>query len=164
MTKTKGPNVTLRVLLAGLVLAASSLAVNAAAAEPQMVVELRVIEAEPGDAKGKPTIDPKLQAVAKDLAALPFRSFRVVDAQTATMAESGRISMEIPRGKDNKPRFLTVLGQGKSAQGKLRFQLGIEALKFDTLVSVPNGGTIIVGGPRGKDGKAMMFAFTVKQR
>jgi hypothetical protein len=37
-------------------------------------------------------------------------------------------------------------------------------VKFDTLVAVPDGGTIIVGGPRGEGGKVVLFAFTAKAK
>jgi hypothetical protein len=57
---------------------------------------------------------------------------------------------------------LVVSAHGRHASGKLRFSLGIEALKFETLVAVPEGGTIIVGGPRGENGNAVLFAFTAR--
>jgi hypothetical protein len=138
---------------------------SALAAQPteRYVVELRVIEASKGE--GDLDVDSRLAVLSKDLKNLPFKKFELKDAHTSLVQEGERVSLEIPvagkKGKDKK-RFLVVAAHGRQAGGKLRFSLGIEALKFDTLVSVPNGGTIIVGGPRADGGTAVLFAFTAK--
>jgi hypothetical protein len=107
--------------------------------------------------------------LARDLKSLPFRTFRLRDAHTSVVVEGERVSLEIPgaalqQATDKKGRrFLVVSAHGRQAAGgKLRFSLGIEALKFETLVAVPEGGTIIVGGPRGDNGNAVLFAFTAR--
>lgn len=151
-------------LLAAVLSPLVSLSAQAAAPSERYVVELRVIEGEKGD--GGPTVvDKRLSSLAKDLKNLPFKNFQLKDAHTSLVAEGERVSLEIPvlskKGKDKK-RFLVVAAHGRQAGGKLRFSLGIEALKFDTLVAVPDGGTIIVGGPRGEGGSAVLFAFTAK--
>ncbi|MDP2344218.1 MAG: hypothetical protein Q8O67_24885 [Deltaproteobacteria bacterium] len=150
-------------LLTSLLVASSS--VQAAAPSERYVVELRVIEGEKGDDSGPAVVDKRLSGLAKDLKNLPFKSFQLKDQHTSLVAEGERVSLEIPvlskKGKDKK-RFLVVAAHGRQAGGKLRFSLGIEALKFDTLVAVPEGGTIIVGGPRGEGGSAVLFAFTAK--
>jgi hypothetical protein len=143
-----------------------SLAAKAApsTAAERYVVELRVIEGK----KGEGGIDPKLGALARDLRSLPFQSFQLKDAHTATLVDGERVSLEIPstalsRKVDKKGhRFLVVGAQGRQPSGKLRFSLGIEALRFETLVAVPEGGTIIVGGPRGDEGRAVLFAVTAR--
>jgi hypothetical protein len=129
------------------------------------VVELRVIE---GSRDGDGVVDAKLAALSRDLKSLPFKTFRLRDAQTSVVGEGERVSLEIPgaalqQKADKKGRkFLVVSAHGRHAGGKLRFSLGIEALKFETLVAVPEGGTIIVGGPRGDNGNAVLFAFTAR--
>jgi hypothetical protein len=137
----------------------------AAAPSERYVVELRVIEGMKGGGKDGVDVDKRLSSLAKDLKNLPFKSFVLKDAHTSLVQEGERVSLEMPvlskKGKDKK-RFLVVAAHGRQTGGKLRFSLGIEALKFDTLVAVPDGGTIIVGGPRGDAGNAVLFAFTAK--
>ena len=129
------------------------------------LVELRVIEGTPGAAGAAQTVDPKLASFSKDLKALPFKQLKLLDAHTTAVRSGERIQLEIPPGKDQKgKRFLQVAAHGRQAGGKLRFQLSIEALKFDTLVAVPDGGTIFVAVPRGAvaGGPALLFAFTAR--
>jgi len=144
------------------VLAVASLPAFAAAPSERYLVELRVIEA---SKDGSGEVDKRLSGLAKDLKNLPFKSFQLKDAHTSLVQEGERVSLEIPvlgkKGK-HKKRFLVVAAHGRQSGGKLRFSLGIEALKFDTLVAVPDGGTIIVGGPRGEGGNAVLFAFTAR--
>lgn len=138
---------------------------QAAGSTEQYVVEVRVIEGERGKSgeRGDPVIDKRLSGLAKDLSTLPFKSFALKDAHTSLVQDGERISLEIP-GTSKGKRFLVIAAHGRQAGGKLRFSLGIEAVKFDTLVAVPNGGTIIVGGPRGEGGKVVLFAFTAKAK
>ncbi len=160
--------ITRRVFFAALLALAPFISAQpslAAAPTEKYVVELRVIEAVKGDAGDGVDVDKKLQGLAKDLKNLPFKKFDLKDEHTSLVQEGERVSLEIPvlskKGKDKK-RFLVVAAHGRQSGGKLRFSLGIEALKFDTLVAVPDGGTIIVGGPRGEGGNAVLFAFTAK--
>ena len=151
-------------LLAGALLCATASLVVVAPAQAaplapeRFVVELRVIEATPG--AGQKVIDPALRALARDFAPLPFQSFKLRDSHNLQLRAEERASFEFP-GKPNKPRFIVVAAHGKQAGGKLRFQLTIDALKFDTLVAVPEGGTIVVAGPK-NDGNTLMFALTAK--
>lgn len=148
-------------------LAAALLAASPASAAPstdRFLVELRVIEGSGSAAGGAQTVDPKLARFAKDLRALPFKELKLVDSQTTSIREGERVSLEIPGlTKAGKKRFLQVAAHGRQAGGKLRFQLTIDALKFDTLVAVPNGGTIFVAAPK-SGGPALLFAFTAKSR
>jgi hypothetical protein len=123
-------------------------------------VELRVLEATPGP--GPADIDPKLAGLARDLKGLPFKSIQLFDRHSTNVAQGQRVSFEFP-GKQGQKRFLVVEAHGRQAGGKLRFQLSIAELKFDTLVAVPDGGTIVVAGPK-HDGKTLMFAVTAKTR
>lgn len=130
----------------------------------QYVIELRVIEGERGDSD-KLVVDKRLGKLEKDLANLPFRIFNLKDSHTSVVSDGERVSLEIPGDAKakGKKRFLVVTAHGRKG-GKLRFDLAIDAVKFDTVVSVPDGGTIIVGGPRGAGGKALLFAFTAKAK
>jgi hypothetical protein len=158
---------------ATLLLTAALTSTSAMAAGPaeQYVIELRVIEGEragASDRGGAAVIDKKLAPLAKDLQTLPFKRFTLRDAHTSLVQDGERVSLEIPSDTGGKKgpgkRFLVVSAHGRQAGGKLRFSLGIDAVKFDTLVAVPDGGTIIVGGPRGKDGNVVLFAFTAKAK
>jgi hypothetical protein len=141
-------------------------AARAADGVERYVVDVRVID---GSREGDGRIDPRLGALARDLKDLPFKTFVVKDSHSARVAQGERVSLEIPHaalatkaGKKPAPRFLVVSAHGRQQGGKLRFSLGIEALKFETLVAVPEGGTIIVGGPRGENGHAVLFAVTAR--
>lgn len=120
-------------------------------------VEIRVIEATPGPSANQ-KVDPKLKALAKDLKQLPFQEVRQRDAHRKVMSPNERVMFEFP-GPKGERRFLVVSSHGEQRGGKLRFQLSIPELKFDTLVAVPDGGTILVGGPRHGD-KTIFFAVT----
>jgi hypothetical protein len=129
----------------------------------RFVVELRVIEGVPGPAGSAQNVDPRLAAFAKDLKALPFKQLKLLDAHTTSVRSGERIQLEIPQspGAKGPRRFLQVAAHGKQAGGKLRFELSIEALKFDTLVAVPDGGTIFVAVPHaGGSNERLVFAFT----
>ncbi len=143
--------------------AVMSLHAPADAPSERYLVELRVIEGVPGPGGASQHVDPRLRAFAKDLKALPFKELKLLDAQTTAIRPGERVSLEIPQPKGHKGgrRFLQVAAHGKQAGGKLRFQLSISALKFDTLVAVPNGGTIFVAVPH-RGGPAMLFAFTAR--
>lgn len=150
-----------------LLLALPTLLALPAAAAPssdRFQIELRVIE---GSGKGggdAQVVDPKLAQFSRDLKALPFKELKLVDSHTTAIREGERVSLEIPgTTKAGKKRFLQVAAHGKQSGGKLRFQLTIDALKFDTLVAVPDGGTIFVAVPKGQ-GPALLFAFTARSR
>ncbi len=153
-----------------LLLAAMTVApvVRAAGPAEKYVIELRVIEGEraaTGEKTAAPNIDKRLATLAKDLQSLPFKRFTLKDSHTSLVQDGERISLELPLdGQKPGKRFLVVAAHGRQAGGKLRFSLAIEAVKFDTLVAVPDGGTIIVGGPRAKGGNVVLFAFTAKAK
>jgi hypothetical protein len=123
-------------------------------------VDIRVIEATPGSSE-KQVVDPKLKAFARDFKNLPFQSLQLRDAHSTSVQAGERVTLEFP--SDKKKRILVVAAHGKQSGGKLRFQLTIDSLKFDTLVAVPERGTIVVAGPR-HAGKTLMFALTARTR
>ncbi len=129
----------------------------AQAAKARTRVEIRVIEATPGS-PAKQKVDPKLKALAKDFKSLPFKELKQRDAHQKVMSPEERVMFEFP-GPKGERRFLVVSSHGEQRGGKLRFQLSIPELKFDTLVAVPDGGTLLVGGPRHGD-KTIFFAVT----
>jgi hypothetical protein len=107
-------------------------------------VAIRVITASPAP---KYMIDPDLMPLAKDLKSLPFRKFKLLDSHQKSMNTGEKISFQFPGKGKRDERFLVVTSHGKQHDGKLRFQLTVKALRFDTLVAVPDGGTILVAGP-----------------
>ncbi len=131
---------------------------TALAAKPdQFSVVIQVIEA----SKTGKKIDPRLKSLKKDLRDLPFTSFTLQDRHQVKVKNGDRVSFEFPSSKGK--RFLKVTAHGQQKSGKLRFQLTIDELKFDTLVAVPNRGTILIGGPRnGKN--VMLLAVTATKR
>jgi hypothetical protein len=136
------------------------LTASPAAAKDRTAVEIRVVEATPG-MTANPRVDPRLKKLARDFKSLPFQEYTLTDSHKRVMSPGERVSFEFPGPKGEK-RFLVVTSHGEQAGGKLRFQLSIRELKFDTLVAVPDGGTILVGGPRhGK--KTIFFAVTAKE-
>lgn len=122
-------------------------------------VAIRVIAASP-DAQF--LIDPDLMPLAKDLKSLPFKKFKLLDAHRKSMNTGEKISFQFPGKAKKDERFLIVRSHGKQFDGKLRFQLSIKALKFDTLVAVPDGGTILVAGPVHESG-VLLLAVTARQ-
>lgn len=121
-------------------------------------LQVRIIEA--SRAEGATRVDARLAPLDKDLRALPFTRFELQDSHEKTLRETERASFEFP-GQGPARRFLVVTSQGRNAGGKLRFQMQIAELKFDTLVAVPEGGTLLVGGPRHGE-KTLVFAVTAK--
>lgn len=120
-------------------------------------LEVRVIEAKQGS---RLRIDPKLKPLARDLKSLPFREYSLVDHHKKLMKVGEQMSFQFPGPGKKEERFLVVNSQGERG-GKLRFRLAIDALKFRTSVAVPNGGTIVVGGPRSRGGN-IIFAVTAR--
>lgn len=130
-----------------------------AAKADKFQVVIQVIEASRTGNK----IDPALKSLKQDLRNLPFKSYTVVDKHHVQVKQGDRVSFEIPGGK-GKRRFLKVTAHGQQRTGKLRFQLTIDELKFDTLVAVPNRGTILVGGPRHGKNTLLLAVTARKQR
>lgn len=128
-----------------------------AAGSARTRVEIRVIEATPGMTSSQ-VVDKKLKPLAKDFKSLPFKAFEQRDAHQKVMSAGERVTFEFP-GPKGERRFLIVSSHGEQKGGKQRFQLSIPELKFDTLVAVPDGGTLLVGGPRHGD-KTVFFAVT----
>lgn len=122
-------------------------------------VDIRIVEA---SGMGMPKkVDAKLGALAKDFEQLPMQNFVMRDQHTAKIKTNERISLEFP-GNGKEKRFLKVLSKGKDGSGKVRLELNIDELSFNTVVVVPDNGTIIVGGPR-SDGKTIVFAVTARK-
>lgn len=146
-----------RLLLALPLLVALGASEAGAAGDP-VRLQVRIIEA--SRAEGAGHVDPRLKPLDKDLRALPFTRFELKDAHEKTLHEAERASFEFP-GPEPQRRFLVVTSEGRNGDGKLRFRMQIAELKFDTLVAVPEGGTLLVGGPR-HGAKTLVFAVTAK--
>ena len=137
----------------------TTFAAPSAVAAENFHVDIRIIEATPG--AGDKKVDPKLNALRKDLLSLPFREYTLREQHAVNVAEGKRVDFEIP-GSKSKNRFLTLTAHGVQRGGKLRFQLTIDDLKFDTLIAVPDRGTIFVGGPR-NGRNTLLFAVSARK-
>jgi hypothetical protein len=135
------------------------LALDARADAAAFEVQVRVIEAARAE---RFEVDPPILPLANDLKALPFQSFHLADQTQKSLRANERLQFQFPGQGKKDERFLVVTAHGEQKGGKLRFQLAIDALKFDTLVAVPNGGTILVAGPT-KGEKTLIFAVTARK-
>lgn len=119
-----------------------------------ITVQVRVIEASNSDVG----IDPALRSLARDLQTLPFKSFKLRDAHEKKLRKGEHMSFQFGGSGPSDRRFLELDSRGMKGN-KLRFSIAIKALKFATKVSVPDGGTIVVGGPKDGD-NVLVFAIT----
>lgn len=131
---------------------------RALAANEEVRLQIHVIDASRD--KGSPQVDKRLDSLSKDLASLPFTQFELVDAHSKVLRKNERVSFEFPGNKGER-RFLRVTNHGPKKGDKLGFQLQIPEMKFNTRVSVPDGGTILVGGPR-HGNKTLVFAVSAR--
>ncbi|MBI5498402.1 MAG: hypothetical protein HY904_25600 [Deltaproteobacteria bacterium] len=143
--------------LPGLVLAqapAAAPAPVAAAAEETYGVEVKIIEATQGARAASSTgeaeapLDPALAGLAKDLKALPFHQYSILDALQKELRSSEAVTMQF--GRPEKKRFLRVQARGKK-QGRINLDIAMEARsgrkpaqEFRSDVSIPEGGTLVV--------------------
>jgi len=116
-------------------------------------IEIRIISAQP-NGRG---IDPALRRYAQDLKTLPYKSFKQLDSQSKRLKKGETVSMQFPGAGR---RFLKVRANGTQG-GKHRFTFSIDALKFSTAASIPDNGTLIVGGPKHKAG-VILLAITAR--
>lgn len=122
-------------------------------------LDLRVIEAT-GRRSGAPRVDGRLRSLARDLGTLPYGSYTLKDQQRTRLTKGSRASIEF-RGPSGARRFLQVGARG-SQGGKLKFDLAIPEMRFNTRVSLKNGGTLVIGGPRSKKG-TLIFVVTARK-
>ncbi|MFH1812001.1 MAG: hypothetical protein ABIJ09_24900 [Pseudomonadota bacterium] len=147
MTRALRPMLALTLFMCG------ALWTGAAHAEERYGMEIRVISAQPGTA----TIDPALKSYQRDLQAMPYKSFKLLDAHSKTLRKGETVSMQFP-GESN--RFMKVKANGQK-DGKLSFSIAIDELRFRTSVRIPDNGTLIVGGPKYENG-VILLAVTAR--
>jgi hypothetical protein len=121
-------------------------------------IGVRIITASP---KGRRKIDKKLRPLKRDLKSLPFKRFIQKDAHKKILQNSEKVSVEFPAPR-GKPQLLSIQAHGKQPNGKLEFTLAIAALKFKTRVALPDGGTILVAGPKHKK-NTILFSVTARE-
>jgi hypothetical protein len=122
-------------------------------------VTLQIIEA--SGQGGEKNIDPKLKRLAKDLGAMPFQKFVQRDKSALVLEEGSKVSLEFPGAKKGQRRFLELAAHGKQPNGKLRFALTIAELKFNTLLAIKDGGTVVYVGPRHQKSN-LIFVLTAR--
>ena len=111
--------------------------------------------------KGKFKVDKKLKPLSKDLRALPFKKFRQRDMHKKVLRSSEQVSLQFPSGKGD-PQLLSIQAHGKQPNGKLGFTLAIDNLDFKTRVALPDGGTILVAGPK-HNKETVLFSVTARE-
>ncbi len=121
-------------------------------------IGVRIITANP---KGKRKVDRKLKPLKRDLRSLPFKRFIQKDAHKKVLQSSEKVSVEFPSPK-GKPQLLSIQAHGKQPNGKLEFTLAIKELNFKTRVALPDGGTILVAGPKHKK-ETVLFSVTARE-
>ena len=121
-------------------------------------IGVRIITAK---SKGKFKVDKKLKPLSKDLRALPFKKFKQRDMHKKVLRSSEQVSLQFPSGKGN-PQLLSIQAHGKQPNGKLGFTLAIDNLDFKTRVALPDGGTILVAGPK-HNKETVLFSVTARE-
>lgn len=143
----------MRVNLKLVALVAMFMVVGLGAAKQTYQIEIRIIEASPEGG----SIDPALKGYAKDLQALPYRSYRQLDSHTKQLRTGETVSMQFP-GPER--RLLKVRSNGP-VSSKHSFTLTIDAMGFKSKVRIPDGGALIVAGPKHKNG-VILLAVTAR--
>ncbi|MBI1813546.1 MAG: hypothetical protein HYR72_01065 [Deltaproteobacteria bacterium] len=94
--------------------------------------------------------DPRLVALHRQLRTLfPYSSYRLVKEDQKVVAAGGKIGFEIPGG-----RYLLVMPKAlKNERVSMRVML-IQGTRpvVDTVITLRNRATLLVGGPRHKEG------------
>ncbi len=96
-------------------------------------------------------IDAALKPFARDLQAMPFKSFKLLDSQRKSMRKGESVSMQFPGPR----RFLKVKAIGRQGN-KFRFDIAIDALHFRTRAAIPEHGTLVIGGPKYQGGVILL--------
>ena len=128
------------------------------AQHPGYEIGVRIITAK---TKGKFKVDKALKPLSKDLRALPFKRYRQADMHKKVLKSAEQVSLQYPSGK-GAPQLLSIQAHGKQTNGKLGFTLSIKDLDFKTRVALPDGGTILVAGPKHKK-ETVLFSVTARE-
>ena len=126
---------------------ATSLWPSLAQAKNSYQINIRVISAQASGAG----IDAALKPFARDLKAMPFKSYKLLDSQSKRMRKGESVSMQFPGPK----RFLKVKALGRQGD-KFRFTIAIDSLRFRTTAAIPEHGTLVIGGPKYKGGVILL--------
>ena len=88
-------------------------------------------------------VDPKLEKLAKQLAALKFKSYRLKDQARFALEIGSSGRMQLPGGEWMELRALDVVAD----EQMLRVVLAVKKLDFEATVSIAPGATVVVRGP-----------------
>lgn len=124
-----------------------------AQAKDSYQIDIRIISAQP-NGNG---IDPALRSLSRDLQAMPYKSYKLLDSHKKKMRKGESVSMQFPGAK----RFLNVKAEGRRGD-KLTFAISIDALRFRTRASIPDKGTLVIGGPKHQHG-VILLALTASE-
>ncbi|MEM6732175.1 MAG: hypothetical protein AAF658_11510 [Myxococcota bacterium] len=127
-----------------------ALAGNAKAA--QVPLAIKVIHA----TKDGKTVDPKLKGLVKDFKGLAFTNYSLLDEATFTIELGSTGRMQLP-----SKAWMTVVPVELKGD-KLKLEIGIKEHKFKTKVTIKEGATLAVGGPK-YDRGVLILAVTRKK-
>ena len=102
-------------------------------------------------------IDPKLEKLAKELAALKFSSFRLHEEAKLSLGVNDTTRMRLPGGQWMGLRHV------KAADAKLRLEIEIKKMQFKTTVAIAPGATVALRGPA-YDGGTLILAITSEEK
>jgi hypothetical protein len=123
-----------------------SLGAESLATDTQFTLKIRVIHA----LKSGSGISPSLTDLKADLAQLNYSGFKLIDGHTKKVFEREVVALEYPGS-----RWLQVRTRGVK-KGALQVSLKVRDLKFKAKVRIPDGSTILVGGPAHKGGNIIL--------
>ena len=151
----------LRIGWPGLALAAllALLAPAPALAAPEVEVTIVVVDA----AKAPGKVDPRLAQLklAGKVTDLGYPTARVMDELKTKVALDASVSLQI-LGKSGQPRMLKVkVVEANEKTKKVRLQIAIPELKFETTTQHIDGGTFMVAHKR-PENRAIFLAVTPK--
>jgi hypothetical protein len=122
----------------------------ARAQAPQVHLGIKVIHAH----NHGTAVDPKLASLVKEFQGLKFTAYELKDEATFQLDVGSSGRMQLP-----SEAWMTVRPREVAADGKLRLEMEVEAIKFKLTVAIAPGATLAVGGPPFKDG-ALILAVT----
>ena len=130
-----------------------ALSAPAFAAGPSVSVNILVIEAK----REKGDFDPRIVRLKDKITRAGYRSAVVLDELSHHQIEVGsRVSLQMPSRKQT----LSVRVLEITKDQRIRLQVAIEGMKFETTTEHTNGGILLVGIPQKETKTAMMLGVT----
>jgi hypothetical protein len=142
-----------RALSALLFIAVFGVGSRALAAKPSVKVNILVIEAK----REKGDFDQRIVKLKDNITRAGYRSAAVLDELSHHEIEVGsRVSLQMP----SKKQTLSVRVIEVTKDQKIKLQVAIDGMKFDTTTEHSNGGTLLVAIPQKESKTALMLGVT----